>query len=147
MTGGMKIDLTKAMARWARGRCAGSVLGTLLVRSAKAAVLVLAIGGCTRHLGHLETVATDAPESGFMTLARDVEGRSCGTEMFFGVLPLGVRASLEAAVGDAVSRVRESQLLADVDVEVQTWEALVIRRQCIRVLGTAGRRVRVISVP
>jgi len=62
-------------------------------------------------------------------------------------LPLGVRASLEAAVGDAVSRVRESQLLADVDVEVQTWEALVIRRRCIRVLGTAGRRVRVISVP
>ena len=143
----MKIDLTKVAARSAKGRSAGSGLGALLLRSAKACVLVLAVGGCTRHLGHLETVATDAPESGFMTLERGVEGRSCGTEMFFGLLPLGIRASLEAAVGDAVGRVRESQLLADVDVEVQTWEALVVRRQCIRVLGTAGRRVRVISVP
>jgi hypothetical protein len=49
-------------------------------------------------------------------------------------------------VDDAVKKVPESQLLADVRVEVQTWEALLVRRQCIRLLATAGRRVRVISI-
>jgi hypothetical protein len=109
--------------------------------------LALVIVGCTRDLGQLQMIAADSQESGFMTLARGVEGRSCGTEMFFGLLPVGTRASLAAAVDDAVGKVSESQLLADVSVEVRTWEALLVRRQCIRLLGTAGRRVRVISIP
>jgi hypothetical protein len=108
--------------------------------------LALLIAGCTRDLGRLQMIAADSPESGFMTLARGVEGRSCGTEMFFGLVPVGTRASLATAVDDAVKKVPESQLLADVRVELQTWEALLVRRQCIRLLATAGRRVRVISI-
>ena len=119
---------------------------TLFSRFASVFLLTLALSGCTRDLGRLQAVATE-PEPGFMTLERGVEGRSCGTEVFFGLWPVGPRASLEAAVGDAVGRVRDGQLLADAEVEVRTWEALLVRRQCVRVIGTAGRRVRVISVP
>ncbi len=139
-------DAVVSSGGWGRGRAtAWSV--RLAFRSARVSLLAMAIVGCTRDLGRLQTVATDAPESGFMTLARDAEGRSCGTEMVFGLLPVGTRASLAAAVDDAVGKVPDSQLLADVEVEIQTWDALLVRRQCIRVLGTAGRRVRVISIP
>jgi hypothetical protein len=117
------------------------------VPSMLSALVLLAFIGCTRDLGRLRTMATDAPEAGFMVLERGVEGRSCATEMLFGLLPVGGRASLAAAVEDAVGRVRDSQLLADVHVEVRTWEGLLVRRQCVRVVGTAGRRVRVVSIP
>jgi hypothetical protein len=112
-----------------------------------AVAAALGIAGCTRDLGRVQTVATDGPESGFMTLERGVEGRSCGTRLLFGMLPVGARASLTAAVDDAVGKVRGSQLLADVRVEVRTWNGLLVERQCIRLVGTAGRRVRVISIP
>jgi hypothetical protein len=131
LLGWFAADWPTSGLRWSRG----------------APLLALAIVGCTRDLGHVQMIAADSMESGFMTLARGVEGRSCGTEMFFGLVPVGTRASLAAAVDDAVGKVPESHLLADVSVEVQTWEALLVRRHCIRLLATAGRRVRVISIP
>jgi hypothetical protein len=119
----------------------------LIAAAAGSALACLLVSACSRHLGTFDVLGVNGPEWPVMTLARGIEGRSCENAWLFGLLPVGSRASLEVAVRDAVGQVRDGQVLGEAVVELETWEGLLFRRQCVSVRGAVARRVRVVTVP
>lgn len=118
-----------------------------LMCSLGSAALLTMTSACATDLASLSLAATAADrEWPVMVLARNVEARSCAHRALFGLLPLGSQATLHAALDSAIGQVQEAEVLTDARLELETTDLLLLRRQCVRVVGAVGRRVRVIHV-
>jgi hypothetical protein len=114
------------------------------------AVVVLCLGavGCTTHLGALHIAGTAEAGWPVMRLTPGAQGRACAVDGLFGLVSGGGTAAglLERAIGNAVAATPDGQVLSDVSIDLETVDTLLIRRRCVRVQGTVGRRVRSIVV-
>ena len=121
------------------------MLNRLIVGVVCVALMISA--GCAKQLGNLTLATAGDTDWPVMRLARNVEGRVCESSGLLGLVPFRDGGLLAAAVDQAVASVPDGELLTEASVELQTLEFLLVRRQCVRVVGNVGRRVRVIHLP
>jgi hypothetical protein len=111
-----------------------------------AGVAAVLLSGCSASQGRLSLVAIRDVDWPVMALAAGAEGRDCVSSIL--LVPLERRVpSIERAAGEAIASVPEGEILMDATVTVEVVSTLLFNRQCVRVRGTVGRRVRVIQLP
>lgn len=65
-----------------------------------------------------------------------VEGRSCQTKVLY-TLPQGERATTDRAVQDAMSRLANTEFLADMSIDDEVYFGIGYSKRCIVVAATA----------
>lgn len=106
------------------------------VRSILISILLWGLAGCTQNMHGSFTPSTYRENQAPARILGSVEGRSCQTRVLY-TLPKGARATTDRAVLDAMSKIENTEFLANMSIDDEMYFGFGYSRRCIVVAATA----------